>query len=435
MCVGNLVLLTWLWGLSLHIWKSYRIEFSILLTIEGSALITENSSPELVVYSAASDATLVFLATFVAYTRAIREGYSSNQNVGRYGASIAHAHSIPLLLLGIFLYKAVNPWHHKKLWFSMLSQVLLAPLYPITFRDGYIGDLLTSLVRVTVPLLSALIHSVMTIYAWLFNDFSFLASRDTTPWWEKTDFFRYYLVPLLTLYPLWVRLLQCLRRSVETGKNFPHHLNALKYASAIAVISCGTFQPTLRQSSVWITTLVFATLFQLVWDIAMDWGLVTIHRPSRWNSRGRYAWPSVSLRSIRLMFNSSTGVYVIALVFNCIFRFAWTLTVLPYPFDDAGDADVSPRRSLLQALFAHAGPLVASAEIMRRMVWGWFRVEWEHIEVLGQPNNIDSSASHIISGGGEKERAMPRAFDADISFEKVVTAKLHNSMVIISCGL
>ena len=94
-----------------------------------------------------------------------------------------------------------------------------------------------------------------TTAAWLSNDMKAAASRSNV-WWQDSPFYRLLLVPFLTLMPLWIRLMQCLRRSVESGQRWPHMANALKYTSAIAVISYGTFRPHLRGNSFWIASFV-----------------------------------------------------------------------------------------------------------------------------------------------------------------------------------
>ena len=99
----------------------------------------------------------------------------------------------------------------------------------------------------------------LSIAAWLSNDMKAAASRSNV-WWQDSPFYRLFLVPFLTLMPLWIRLMQCLRRSVESGQHWPHMANALKYTSAIAVISYGTFRPHLRGNSLWIASFVGDTL-------------------------------------------------------------------------------------------------------------------------------------------------------------------------------
>ena len=99
------------------------------------------------------------------------------------------------------------------------------------------------------------VHPSTTTAAWLSNDMKAAASRSNV-WWQDSPFYRLLLVPFLTLMPLWIRLMQCLRRSVESGQRWPHMANALKYTSAIAVISYGTFRPHLRGNSLWIASFV-----------------------------------------------------------------------------------------------------------------------------------------------------------------------------------
>lgn len=339
--------------------------------LEETALVG-SQHPEKVVFSTTAGYSIIFLFLFITYTRSIRTSTTSH-------SGLTYAHSLPVLLLATSLAGALHPWNSKRKWFIMLYNVLMAPLFPVGFRDGYIGDLLTSLVRITVPLVSGTIYALMAIAAWLMNDFTMLGSPSTVPWWEQTFLFSNVLVPLAALYPLWIRLLQCLRRSAETGNNWPHHGNALKYTSAISVIAFGTFQPAVRKSTVWISYLVGATLFQLVWDVTMDWGLLTYKKPSGYKA-SHGSWKTmlagIHLRSSRLL--GPAWVYVAVLLFNTVFRFAWTLTVWPYSLGNDGSDPL-----LLQVVFRHTGPLLAAAEVVRRMVWGWLRVEFEHIEVLG----------------------------------------------------
>lgn len=384
MCIGNLLLLSWFWGISIYVWRSRGIDFCRLMGLEDT-ILAELKQPEKAVFSSTALCSIIFLVLFILYTRSVRESETLHN-------SLTYAHTLPVLLIATTLASAIFPWKSKKKWLYMLYKVIMAPLYPVCFRDGYVGDLFTSLVRVAVPLFSGLIYVMMAILAWLSNNFDMLGSAATIPWWEKTYIFTGVLVPFLTLYPLWIRLLQCLRRSTESGANWPHHGNALKYTSAIAVISFGAFQPVVRSSSVWIGGLIFATLFQLTWDITMDWGLVAYKKPTGYKSSKLSWWVMLRgfhLRSSRLL--GPTWVYIAILIFNTIFRFAWILTVWPYSL---ADNDSDPM--FLQVLFRHIGPFLASVEIIRRMVWGFLRVEWEHVEVFGLSVVTESGSKGTI---------------------------------------
>jgi hypothetical protein len=178
--------------------------------------------------------------------------------------------------------------------------------------------------------------------------------------------------------------MQCLRRSVETGKRWPHMANGLKYTSAIVVIALGTLRPSVRQNPLWVLGFVFATLYQFTWDLAMDWGIVV---PASSPGASSLAWGGLALRRVRLL--GGLGVYTAVISANLLLRFAWTLTLLP--------TNVGDPTSLYSVAMAYLGPLIAAAEILRRMVWGFFRLEHEQLEVIGA---VGAAASTSALGGG-----------------------------------
>ena len=71
----------------------------------------------------------------------------------------------------------------------------------------------------------------------------------------------------------------------------------------------------------------------------------------------------------------SERIYYFIAFTNLCFRFAWSLTLMPEVlFSD---------NTVSSTLLAHVEPVVASIEIVRRMLWAILRVEWEHIETGG----------------------------------------------------
>ena len=430
MSIGNLILLTWLWGISIHIWRKKDIEFIYLLDLNLTGLYSFNK-PERIVYSSTADITIVYLLTFIAYTRGVR-------HVNYTHGTLTYSHTLPLFLVIYTVYLITYPLKTRYIWYKMLYNVYMAPFFPVTFRDGFIGDLLTSLVRVFIPLFSGIIYILIIIYSYLLNNFSYISTDQHILWWEKTVFFRVWVTPFFTLFPLWIRLLQCLRRSIETGDTWPYHANSLKYFSAITVISFGLFQPHMKSNTIWLLALVCATVYQYMWDITMDWGLVSwslpVYTPVEKRERGWYGIiisyitspMYIKVRQQRLL--GPLWVYLAAIIFNLVFRFAWVLTIWPYTYetsiDSGAQSDVSrigsgggsgsssgdAINSLIQAMFYHAGPLVASAELIRRMVWCWLRVEYEYIVTYtvydsgladkGQQGTSTSTADvHTLRGG------------------------------------
>eukprot|EP00981_Chlorochromonas_danica_P012825 scaffold5444_cov181-Ochromonas_danica.AAC.6 len=333
-----------MWGLAMFVWKQSGIDFVQLLQLQGTEVEAAKYPAALVIQSA-TKRSIIFLLTFIVFNKSVHMAVN-----GQF--SLAYAHTLPVLLGLYFLYIVFNPWEKRKIWLSMVGRVLIAPLSPVIFRDGFI------------------------VYAWLCNDIRWTVSTSDR-WWSHSQWCHHLVIPLLTLYPLWIRLVQCLRRSVETGHRWPHMVNALKYTSAIIVISFATFQPRLRRDPWWVLSLIGATLFQYSWDLTQDWGMIIFHFPreSRHGSSplDRCLKCSISLRQKRLL--GPSWLYISVMLFNLALRFAWTLTLLPAPEED----DV---KSVYATVVSHIGPIVAAAEIVRRMVWGFYRLEFEQIEIL-----------------------------------------------------
>ena len=202
-------------------------------------------------------------------------------------------HILPITMVAYFTYRAVTPWSIKKTWFLFLMKVICAPIYPVDFQASYVGDLLTSLVRVLISMAYSFIYFLLVPIGILFTfdvpvqgadnsvhgadtHFEKLSGfqyvRQSLSWWRTSSVVQVIIIPILTLAPLLLRLFQCLRRSVETGHRWPHIANAAKYTSAIIVVATGTLIPSVKDSWLWIASFVGATCYQFIWDITMDWG-------------------------------------------------------------------------------------------------------------------------------------------------------------------
>jgi hypothetical protein len=63
--------------------------------------------------------------------------------------------------------------------------------------------------------------------------------------------------------PLWWRFLQNLRQSYEAKQRWPYLGNALKYFVAAEVALFGVFDPSKKQTYLWLSSFVIATLYQV----------------------------------------------------------------------------------------------------------------------------------------------------------------------------
>ena len=121
-------------------------------------------------------------------------------------------------------------------------------------------------------------------------------SEPQTHIWAQSFWYKNVAIPLICLFPLWLRFNQCLRRYLDTGKRVPNLPNALKYAISQTVTLFGTFHPLYLMSArshdvgeeaedvilkhrknlfqiFWMCLFIASSLYSFCWDVYMDWGL------------------------------------------------------------------------------------------------------------------------------------------------------------------
>jgi hypothetical protein len=134
---------------------------------------------------------------------------------------------------------------------------------------------------------------------------------------------------------------------------------------AAEVATFGMFDPSIKKHPIWICCFTIATLYQVWWDVFMDWNLL------EWD----YVERRFALRSERLY--KRTWVYYLIFVINFLLRFVGMVTLIP-------PVHLSRTTGLIVKTFPDywmfLGPLAASVEIFRRTVWALLRLEWEVIK-------------------------------------------------------
>ncbi|KAL2119304.1 hypothetical protein VTJ04DRAFT_6264 [Mycothermus thermophilus] len=246
----------------------------------------------------------------------------------------------PVLLIGIsvvILFLPAPIFHHKaRKWFVYSHfRLLLAGLYPVEFRDFFLGDIWCSLTYATCN-----INLFFCLYANRWDNPDHCNSNHS----RLMGFFA-------ALPPIW-RALQCIRRYYDTRNVFPHLVNCGKYTMTILTalwLSLYRLDNTKTNLSVFITFATINAIYCSVWDIFMDFSLL---QP---NARTRFLRDITALRPV--------WIYYAVMVIDPILRFSW----------------------VFYAIFTHNTQhstlvtfLVATAEVIRRGIWAIFRVENEH---------------------------------------------------------
>lgn len=278
---------------------------------------------------------------------------------------------------------------------EVILRVLTAPLHAVTFRDTFAANILTSITRV--------ISDVLRAGCWIYSGVAFSkdSAASSIPVCESENFTIF--VSMCICYVLWIRVMQNLRKCIESrGVVNPHVYNMCKYMLSIAVVIYGQvymgdinlFQPPLTPVEIGFLLLVLANaLVKWWWDVKKDWGLWN-EKLTNWNAIKAYFKKGhlIGVRDVpnklpaesqilqtpsakenvtklllreKLIFNSA-AVYHLCIVLNLLLRFLWVLSLRP--------------RIAIQLVGPMFNTYLGSLEILRRFMWGIFKVEWEHIK-------------------------------------------------------
>ena len=358
-CLGNILLLSWLWGLCVKIWSLNGINFMALLDIDEN-IDQNNFLNKILSLCMELSLSLMISLLFVINIYSGSIYFFSQESI--------IIQLITITIISYFCYRfsgTIGTYKH------VILQVVLAPFYPVSFRDGYIGDLLTSLSREFINIYLSIIYIILSIPK-LFIQKNTISNIDFKLYSEGW-YFKYIWFPLFTLMPLNIRLLQCLRRSIETGKRWPHMGNALKYTSAILVISLSIFHPMVRKDTSWLLCFFCSTLYQYMWDLTMDWGML------------QYNTIQNKFYFRKNLIYKSTWIYISAIIINFLLRFTWLILLVP--------TFVTDEYTLFKIVYRNWLPFISVAEICRRMLWSIFRLEWEHLEVYGCPMDKENTTN------------------------------------------
>ncbi|WYZ38346.1 hypothetical protein EsH8_III_000260 [Colletotrichum jinshuiense] len=266
-------------------------------------------------------------------------------NFSEYGTDEVYEY-YPVVLIGlsaliIFLPAPVFKARSRR-WFAYAHwRLLLAGLYPVEFRDFFLGDIYCSLTYAMCN-----IELFFCIYA---NAWENPAQCNSTH--------SRLLGFLGALPPIW-RFLQCLRRYRDTRNIFPHLVNGGKYTmSILAAMSLSMYRinNTHGNLAMFITFSTINAIYTSIWDLFMDFSLLQPHS-RHWLLRDitglKKRWP-----------------YYFVMVADPILRFAWIFYAI-FTHDTQHSTIVSF--------------LVALAEVSRRGMWTLFRVENEHCANVAQ---------------------------------------------------
>lgn len=370
--IGGLLTWHWCWGVSVYVWRRYRINYIYLFDFNPKIVRVPRA-----IFNDCVDETVVFLVTLLLYYKSSTHTMPEWAGPGVY----------PAFLVLYTVSKFIFPLKQRRPMWDAIMKVWTAPLSSPTFFHTYVADVFTSMVKVLLDLLWT--------FCFIFSgDFLNIDTVDTGKGrheWQRTHWYK-NLVVIICLFPLFIRLMQCLRKFYDTGERVPHLPNAFKYTMSQVVTLFGAFFPVLHLSCkdndddschmsafqiTWLEIFVFSSMYSWVWDVKMDWGL----------GKQEYDWLGP-----RLMFPSKLHYY--GVIFADLFlRFMWMQSLVP------------PSSGANFELPAYLTAVNMTLELIRRTLWSFFRLENEHrnrTKQYGENEDIDFVPLHFSTGHDHK---------------------------------
>lgn len=255
----------------------------------------------------------------------------------------------PLIFLGVMLLIFLNPTSRmfgaSRKWLQIaIWRLMCSGFYPVEFRDFFLGDILCSLT-----------YSMGNLYFFFClytSEWRKFLGGGSPPSLTKCGSSHSRAMGFLSTLPSIWRFLQCLRRYMDSGDAFPHLANMLKYLISIAYYALLSNWRIERKSSnraIFIVIACLNSILSSAWDIVMDWSL------------GQVQSKHFLLRDH--LFYEKPAYYYTAIIMDVILRFQWIF----YAFFS----------NQIQQL-AVTSFCIALAEIFRRFIWVFFRLENEH---------------------------------------------------------
>lgn len=404
-------------GLVVHLWTFFFNRASAT-TASGAAYAPSGPS----VFGAALDLSMPVLFNFHVFIEAW------NYMQGPDGSDTP-VKILPLIFLSILIVRTVIPPGRRFFFWGALKFTFTAPLHHVRFRDEFIGELLTSWVRPSQDLFFALSYYLIVIWGTLSGKYDLEESGFIL---EKSWLLHNVLMPSFAILPLWLKYLQTLRQAYDANTRWPHQANSFKYLTATVVVIYGITHPKKRTSPWWIASFAFCLVYQILWDIFVDWELFEIQQQIQlveaendsWFARvsslrpssrillnlqmyvvqpllDQYqrlrvaipSWRQIQLRQTLLY--KTEFFYWKIVAYNTIMRFTWMWCFIPAYHFERGRAVLSNNSDV----DSYWGVLLPIAEIVRRTLWGFLFLERETIKMMDidtKYSRVENSESHEV---------------------------------------
>lgn len=162
------------------------------------------------VASAALDLTLPVLFNFHLFMMATKR--PSDTQMGIKTRILNSPQILPLIFFSVLMLRSIFPRKSRFRFWNTIKNTITAPFcHKVTFRDAFIGDLLTSMVRPIQDICFALFYYFVSIYGILFKKPEWHGSGSVL---MHSLLLHVYILPSCAFLPLFFRFLQTLSKFV-----------------------------------------------------------------------------------------------------------------------------------------------------------------------------------------------------------------------------
>jgi len=363
-----------------------------------------------------------------------------------YTGSDFYAKTLPIAFLTVLYARVVIPPGRRMRFWGTMKLTFCAPCYRVGVRDEFIGDCLTSWVRILQDLVFATIYYFIVLWGTLSRRYSLAESGEIL---AESWCVHNVILPLVAILPLWMKYLQTLRQAYDAQKRWPYLGNAFKYLSAALVIIYGTVHPDQRRSPIWMSCFAAAVCYQIFWDVVMDWNLFEIqHEIMVVNAGSSASTDTLTTRPssrvllflqmyivqpiqgcfqrLRALVGGLTHLqlrekrlyktkffYWKILIYNTLTRFTWMCCFIPAYHLSQSKTVVLTDTSDVNSYW---GVFLPAAELFRRTLWGFLYLEKETIQMMDK----DSKYQRVE---GENDE------DDEFSDEQTINSKTFKNQV------
>ncbi|KAG0690024.1 hypothetical protein C6P40_004075 [Pichia californica] len=317
-----IVVMSWLFSINCLVWTKFKVNYKFIFEFNQHDTLDYKQY-------------MVLPSLFL-----LIGGFTAWFSFEDFWPDIFSGYDFPWIFLAVSVVLLLCPFDmfylNARLWLlSTLTRLLLSGLYPVEFRDFFLGDIFCSLT-----------YSISNV-----SMFFCIYSKH----WKNCvncGSSRSRILGFLQCLPSIWRFLQCFRRYADTGDWFPHLANMCKYTvSTLYYMSLSLYRiETINKYK--ILLIFWATLnsvYSSIWDIIMDWSLL------QFDSKNFLLRDEITFKY--------PSIYYSAIIIDVILRFQWIFYVL------------FPAQIQQSAITSFC---IAIAEILRRFIWIFFRMENEH---------------------------------------------------------